>query len=202
MPEKIIHSTKQQTVKLPGGGTVKFFPKFLTKKGADELFKDLKKNPNWIRGIYKMFGKEIPTPRLLWAMRDKNTDITKSYTVTGSTPWTTKMKAVKKRVEKKLDQTLLYAQLNYYRHQDDYIGWHTDSEVMDGDLIASISLGAERKFQMRTIDRSTTTIHEFTLTHGSLLVMDQKAAKGLWKHRVPKSSRKLDGRINITFRNR
>ena len=199
---KVIYDgTQPQTITLPGGGRLIYEPHFLSKLSATRLYNHLDKSANWIQGVYKMFGKDIPTPRLLWAMRDEGSDITKSYKVTGSSVWTKRMVGVKRKVEKKIDAKLLYAQLNYYRDNSDYIGWHTDSEVQPDDLIASISLGQPRKFQFRRIDRSG-KIHEIVLGHGSLLIMDEMAAKGLWKHRLPKTAVKLDGRINITFRNR
>ena len=145
-----------------------------------------------------MFGREVKTPRLLYAMKDKDADISKSYSVTDSMTWTRSMKKIKKMVEKETGKDISYAQLNYYRNGDDYIGFHTDSEVKEGDIIASISLGASRKFVFRNI-KDMNKRHSMVLENSSLLIMDENAAKNYWKHSLPKMKNAKE-RINITFR--
>ena len=56
---------KAKKFKLANSSEVKYVPNFLSKKEAKDLFKDLKDNVPWTYGIYKMYGKEIKTPRLL-----------------------------------------------------------------------------------------------------------------------------------------
>lgn len=167
-----------------------------------------------------MYGKDVPTPRKLSSMMDPaiKLDATGTGTVWNSEtawvkagrPWSRPMLALKQRVEALTGQTVLYAQLNHYSSAVDYIGYHTDSEVQEGDVVASISLGATRRFVFR--DRrakSGPPACEFTLRGGSLVLFDYEAAHLKWKHSVPKV-RKCDGyvdewgwgRINITFRNR
>jgi alkylated DNA repair dioxygenase AlkB len=63
--------------------------------------------------------------------------------------------------------------------------------------IASISLGQERKFQMRP--HSGGSITDFWLEHGSLLLMKPGCQEN-WIHQLPKTSRALKERINLTFR--
>lgn len=183
---------------LEGGGKVTYIPGFLKSDEATKLLNHLKIKVDWTHGVYKMYGKEINTPRLLYAMRDKNEDITKSYNVTGSMEWTSSMKEVRKKVEKVTKYKFKYAQLNYYRTGDDYIGYHTDKEVAPSDIIASISLGAKRRFTFRNIEDTTKKI-TIELEHGSLLIMDEDAAKNKWKHALPKM-KNVKERINITFR--
>ena len=175
-----------------------FFDKILSESKSKKLYDDIIQNTPLEHGIYKMYGKEVKTPRLLWAMRDEEFDIKKSYKVTESSLWSDKIKKLKTKVEKIINKKIKYAQINYYRDGNDYIGWHTDSEVVEGDLIASVSLGATRKFQFRNI--SDDTKHQVLLTNGSLIVFDYSAAKKDWKHRIPKEPKVENGRINITFR--
>lgn len=180
---------------------ITFINNFLDKKTTEKLFNNLTETTPWEQGVYKMFGKDVKTPRLLWAMRDDKFDIEKSYTVTGSSIWNKDIENIKTKVEKIIKKNIKYAQINYYRDGNDYIGWHTDSEVMKGDLIASISIGATRKFQFQPIDKNNKeTKYEVELTNGSLIIFDENAAKTNWKHRIPKQSKVKDGRINITFR--
>ena len=145
-----------------------------------------------------MFGKEVKTPRLLWAVRDKDLDIKKSYKITESSIWNKKIEKIKTKVEKVINKKIKYAQINYYRNGDDYIGWHTDSEVIEGDLIASLSLGVTRKFQFKSISEKEQ--YEIDLTDGSLIIFDESAAKLDWKHRIPKQKNINEGKINLTFR--
>ena len=201
MTKKII-----KKYKLEDGGEIKYIKDFINKKDAQKLFNDLKNNVPWTHGIYKMYGKEIKTPRLLYAMRDDNIDITKSYKVTGSMVWSKPMMKLRDNVEKLCNIKIQYAQLNYYRNGDDYIGYHTDSEMKEGDIIASISLGAERKFILRhkrykTDNTIKINKHEFILNDGSLFIMNYNAGKEYWKHTLPKM-KNVGPRINITFRPR
>ena len=90
--------------------------------------------------------------------------------------------------------------LNFYRDGKDSMGWHSDDETELGNepVIASISLGAARRFQMRhKHDKSLRVTIE--LTHGSCLVMTG-AMQTHWQHQVPKTARQVGGRINLTFR--
>ena len=178
---------------------ITFISNFLDKETTEKLFNNLTKTTPWEQGVYKMFGRDVKTPRLLWAMRDDNFDIEKSYDITGSSIWNNDIKKIKTNVENIIEKNIKYAQINYYRDGNDYIGWHTDSEVMKGDLIASISIGATRKFQFQSIDNKESK-YEIELTNGSLIIFDEDAAKTNWKHRIPKQPKIQEGRINITFR--
>lgn len=172
----------------------------LSKSKSLKLYNKLLGKTPWEHGIYKMFGKDVKTPRLLWAMKDDGFDIGQSYTITGSSIWSKEMEKLKTKVEKIIKKKIKYAQINYYRNGNDYIGWHTDSEVVEGDLIASISLGAARKFQFRSIDKNKKEKYQINLTNGSIVIFDYSAAKKDWKHRIPKEPKIEEGRINITFR--
>jgi len=196
---------KVKNYRLANGGKVQYIDQFLDSNDAKKLYNELLKKVPWTHGVYKMFGKSIKTPRLLYAMRDKNIDITSSYTVTGSMSWIASVKKLRDRIEKFTGKKISYAQLNYYRDGNDYIGYHTDSEIFDGDIIASISLGAVRKFVFRHKEyRTKKNIkkREFYLGNGSLIVMNDNAGKHHWKHALPKMRNIEDGRINITFRPR
>ena len=64
-------------------------------------------------------------------------------------------------------------------------------------VIASVNFGATRKFQLRHIE--TKEKIEIELTHGSLLIM-QGEIQHFWQHQVPKTSKVVNERINLTFR--
>lgn len=188
---------------LDDDSVIEYLENFITKKLHDDLFKELSNEVPWTYGVYNMFGKPIKTPRLLYCMRDADFNVKDVYTITGSMPWTKSMLKLKKLIEEKTGKIYQYAQLNYYRNGDDYIGYHTDSEVQEDDVIASVSLGAARKFSFRDINYKNSKIkktYEMTLNKRSLIIMDENSAKKHWKHSLPKMKNVNDVRINITFR--
>jgi alkylated DNA repair dioxygenase AlkB len=122
----------------------------------------------------------------------------------------------KNRIEKQLGVKFNYGFVNIYETKNDdgtpaehYIGWHSDSEgdIVTSDdgqtTIASISLGDERKFQLRQNYRvgkdTPTTITNVVLEHGSLCTMEKHTQK-MYKHCVPKKKGATKPRINVTFR--
>ena len=90
--------------------------------------------------------------------------------------------------------------LNRYRTGRDGVAWHSDDEEAFGEdpVIASVSLGGTRTFQLRHKRQKGLTA-SVELTHGSLLVM-RGATQRLWLHRVPKTARAVPERLNLTYR--
>ena len=91
--------------------------------------------------------------------------------------------------------------LNYYRHGRDSMGLHADDEPELGarPVIASLSLGATRRFFFRhKRDRSQQGL-ALDLASGSLLVMAGETQAN-WKHGINKVSRPCGPRVNLTFR--
>jgi len=88
-----------------------------------------------------------------------------------------------------------------YRDGHDSMGWHSDDEPELGSspIIASLSLGASRYFDMRGIP-SRHLKHRLELNPGSLLLMSGDTQKN-WQHCVPKQTTVAAARINLTFRN-
>jgi alkylated DNA repair dioxygenase AlkB len=79
------------------------------------------------------------------------------------------------------------------------VGWHADNEPGLGrnPVIASLSLGATRRFQLK--HRQSGQRVAIDLTHGSCLIMGG-ATQHHWLHQVPKTARPVGPRINLTFR--
>jgi alkylated DNA repair dioxygenase AlkB len=90
--------------------------------------------------------------------------------------------------------------LNLYRDGRDGMGWHADDEPELGrnPVIASVSLGAERRFCLRHRRRRDLKI-DLPLPHGSLLCMSG-ATQHHWLHALPKTRRPAGERINLTLR--
>lgn len=89
--------------------------------------------------------------------------------------------------------------INYYRNGADKVGWHSDDEpMMDCSNIASISLGGERVFKFR--DKKThEVVWKQQLETGSLVWM-KEGCQGNLEHEVPKTTKHVEPRLNLTFR--
>jgi alkylated DNA repair dioxygenase AlkB len=168
---------------------------------SDQLFNELRASLHWRQDKIKMFGKEVNIPRLTAWYGDQG----KSYTYSGITMnpdgWTQTLLLIKTRVEKIVGLKFNSVLVNLYRNGKDYVSWHSDDEKELGKnpTIASVSLGATRRFLLRHKSNQALDTIEITLSHGSLLIM-KGTTQHFWKHQIPKSSRVLTERINLTFR--
>jgi alkylated DNA repair dioxygenase AlkB len=90
--------------------------------------------------------------------------------------------------------------INRYRTGGDYMGWHSDDEPELGPapVIASLSLGAERRFLLRLKADHAKKL-EWRLAPGDLLVMRGECQR-LAQHALPKMAGVAGERINLTFR--
>lgn len=182
-------------------GEVIIYRNFFEELESDRLFQELLNNINWRQDKIIFFGKEVDLPRLTAWYGDEN----KSYKYSGITmnpdTWTPTLLAIEERVEKIVEIKFNSVLLNLYRNGKDYVSWHSDDEPELGKnpIIASVSFGATRRFQLRHRSNKDLDTVEVALTHGSLLVM-KGSTQHFWKHQVPKTSKVLTERINLTFR--
>jgi alkylated DNA repair dioxygenase AlkB len=116
-------------------------------------------------------------------------------------PWTTPLAALRQRLEVALGVTFNSVLANLYRDGADSMGWHSDDEASLGPqpVIASLSLGATRRFVLRHRRRRDLQTLTLSLEHGSLLVMAGETQRH-WHHAVPKTRQPVGARINLTFR--
>ena len=96
-----------------------------------------------------------------------------------------------------------YILVHLYVDGNSYIGWHNDKEA-EHSPIASLSLGATRKFRLRGMPKrnelpATGYDYEYCLQSGDLFVM-KPGCQTVWEHTVPKEQTVHDPRINVTFR--
>lgn len=148
----------------------------------------------WKHYKYVIHGKEVTSPRLMHIVRyDKND---KNYK-TESEPLPL-LNVLKNRLEKITKVSFKYAVLNYYRDGKDYIGYHSDNEVVKGSIVVSVSLGATRRFVLKHKFRENVK-HIFMPEDGDVLILNEAAIKTMYKHSVPKMAN-VGPRINITFR--
>lgn len=170
---------------LADGACVMHIPSYVNDPTA--LFAELKSNINWKKFKYKVHGRQVLSPRLMKIMQlDVDDD---------RLPL---LFAIKKRLERITGLEFSYVVLNYYRDGNDYIGYHSDREVGVGQSVVSVSLGAERRFNLKHKYR-TDVKHTFMLGDGDVLILNNTAIKTMYKHSVPKMAN-VGARISLTFR--
>lgn len=175
-------------------------PHFLTTAAADRLFEALRSQVAWEQGQIRLFGKWVQEPRLSAWYGDPGTTYTYSGKQQHPQTWISPLTDTKAEIETATGGLFNSVLLNLYRFGQDSMGWHSDDERELGSMpmIASLNLGATRKFQLRRKDDKTEKI-ELALTHGSLLVMAGET-QACWQHQVPKTKKEIGERINLTFR--
>lgn len=179
---------------------VLFYPGFFGAIEREQLFEALTRDIHWAEQNITIYGKSVKVPRLVaWYG-----DVGKSYTYSGTTmrpePWIPVLLTIKARVEAVANVTFNAVLLNFYRNEQDSMGWHSDDEPELGTnpVIASVSFGATRRFQFK--HKRNSDLHQgVDLTSGSLLLM-RGTTQHFWKHQIPKTKTPLGPRINLTFR--
>jgi alkylated DNA repair dioxygenase AlkB len=179
---------------------------WLSQEAADALFEQLLQDIPWERHRLHMFGRELDAPRLNCWIGDPGAVYTYSRTRFEPRPWTPALQALRERVERSCHSRFNSVLANLYRDGADSMGWHSDDEPELGPqpVIASLSLGATRRFRLRprrphgTRAAAADTLG-LPLTHGSLLCMSG-ATQHLYQHDLPRSARVGGPRINLTFR--
>lgn len=180
-------------------GQYLFFPDFFSKSESDLFLQKLRTDIEWKQESMNMYGKQVNFPRLTAWYGDND----KPYSFSGITLqpkiWSEELIEIKNKIEPLAKVKFNSVLLNLYRSGNDSISWHTDAEKELGKnpVIASVNFGATRKFQLRHI--KTKEKLEIELTHGSLLIM-QGELQHFWQHQVPKTSKPVSERINLTFR--
>lgn len=178
---------------------LRYFPNFLKTEKADFLFKKLLKEIPWEQQNIKLFGKEIPQPRLTAFYAKKGISYKYSGLQLKPEEFSPELLVLKKQSAKLSGFNFNTCLANLYRDGNDSMGWHADDEKVLGKnpVIASISLGGVRSFQFKHKEKQVK--EKIELQHGSLLIM-QGHMQHFWKHQLPKTRKEVGPRINLTFR--
>jgi alkylated DNA repair dioxygenase AlkB len=185
---------------LPKDGKALFLAAFFTEDEAESLFTRLHEEIDWRQDTTQIYGRIIDLPRLTAWYGDLGRHYSYSGIHMDPAPWTSTLTEIKQRVDNAAGTTFNSVLLNLYRDGRDGVSWHSDDErELGGEpVIASLSLGDTRKFAFRHRTEKKLRI-EIALTTGSLLIMSGLSQE-CWDHQIPKTSRKVDPRINLTFR--
>ena len=183
------------------GGLLRFDPNWLSRGESDELFRELRGGIAWSQGTISWFGREVLEPRLTAWFGEAD------YTYTGRTlraaPWPAPIARLRGRIERAAEAPLNAVLVNLYRDGRDSMGMHSDDEPELGanPVVASLSLGAVRRFVLEPKKKSARRVgrYELALGNGALLVM-AGSCQHHYRHGVPKDEHCRSERINLTFR--
>lgn len=181
---------------LPAGFRLE--PDFLPRDEAAHWFAALEASTPWESHSFTIFGRTVPMPRrIAWYGAH-------AYGYSGvvhpSRPMPPALTGLRDRVERACGHPFNCALLNLYRTGRDSMGWHADDDYEAGahSGVASLSLGAVRRFRLRHRDQERPSIG-VDLGPGSLLFM-APGTQASWQHALPRTARAVGPRLNVTFR--
>jgi alkylated DNA repair dioxygenase AlkB len=167
---------------------VDYCPNWLA--GSDEVFELLAGEARWQQRTVHMYDRVLPEPRLTagWdadptesdappILSDMAAALTERYAVGFDRIW-----------------------VNLYRGGADSVAWHGDRNrlVMTRPMVATVSLGARRRFLLRPRGTSR-AVHRLEPGHGDLVVMGGDC-QAEWEHTVPKTAKRVGARMSVTIR--
>lgn len=164
------------------------------------LFATIRDGLVWRQDHIVIHGVRTPVPRLQAWVGDPGTTYAYSGIELDPAPWTDPLLELRRVAAEHADADFDSVLVNRYRSGADALAWHADDEPELGPepVIASVSLGATRRFRLRRRDDHATSVG-LDLPGGSLLVMAGRTQVE-WEHCVPRTARPVGERINLTFR--
>lgn len=179
--------------------TLNYFPDFIEINRQRPIFERLLNELDWQQEHIMLYGKSMPIPRLQAWYGDPNSNYAYSGLTMAPQPWLAILTELKMAVEQHCHCRFNAMLANLYRDQSDSVAWHSDDEHELGDepIIASLSFGDERNFQLK--HKVSGEKLNIPLKTGSLLVMSGETQR-YWQHCLPKTKRLKNARINLTFR--
>jgi alkylated DNA repair dioxygenase AlkB len=176
-------------------GCIDYYPGWVAH--PDRLLGVLRDQIAWEQHAHTFYGHTMLTPRLTAWMGDG--PYSYSGIVNEPAPWPALLAGLRERLRHELGVDFNSCLANLYRDGKDSMGYHSDNEPEMGPrpTIASVSLGDRRRFLLR--HRTTGARWSWDLGEGDLLVMRDESQTD-YTHAVPKTSRPVRPRMNLTFR--
>ncbi|HCH0556491.1 TPA: alpha-ketoglutarate-dependent dioxygenase AlkB, partial [Pseudomonas aeruginosa] len=155
---------------------------WLSARAANVLYETLSVQTPWSVHRIRLFGRWVDSPRLSCWIGDAQAVYRYSGQTFAPHPWTEALAALRDRLRGELGVPFNSVLANLYRDGRDAMGWHSDDEPELGaePVIASLSLGAARRFVLRRRDDHAVK-QALVLEPGSLLVM-RGACQRDWQH--------------------
>lgn len=184
---------------LPHDGSAVLHESFLEPGESEDAFRWLSAHLPWESHDIVVYGRKQREPRLSTWHADDGLSYTYSGLRRTALPFDPVLDGLRQRCSVAAGTTFNSVLVNLYRDGADGVGWHADDEASNGrePVIASLSLGATRRFDLR--HRRDGTRVSVDLVAGSLLVMSG-LSQHCWVHQVAKTRRPVGPRINLTFR--
>ena len=184
---------------LPGDGVVNYYGTLMSANDSNQYLHTLLNNITWKNDEVIVYGKHIVTKRKIAWYGDESYKYTYSNRSKYALPWTDELLILKEMVEVQSGETFNSCLLNLYHNGSEGMTWHSDAEkdLKKEAAIASLSLGAERKFSFK--HKKNKNVISLVLQNGSLLVMKEEIQKH-WLHSLPTTKKTNLPRINLTFR--
>ena len=172
-----------------------YMPNFCVKS----LLLDLDNEIAWRQDTIKIFGKTNLLPRQTAYYGDEGVHYVYSGIVNYPQVWTPALNALRLSLSDALGADFNAVLVNRYADGSHHMGYHADDEAELGisPLIASISFGATRRFLVKSCDGRERFAQD--LEDCSLLIMGG-SFQHHYRHALAKTKRKVDLRINLTFR--
>jgi alkylated DNA repair dioxygenase AlkB len=172
-------------------GDARYWPEFLDPADSAALAEELRATTHFHADYRMMYGRRVAVPRETAARGDRMPQ-----------PWTPRLLATRDRIAALLGTWFDYVFVNRYRDGRDSVAWHGDREAEHHPVIASLSLGATRRFDFRpktAPDWAAPRPITLELADGDLVVMAGETQQW-WEHRVRKDPAIHEERLNLTFR--
>ena len=182
------------------GAQLRLARRWLAPEQAQALVPRLLEQVHWEVHRIRLFGRQVASPRLSCWIGDAGATYRYSGTRFEPRPWSPALAGLRGRLQEELGLAFNSVLANRYRDGADAMGWHSDDEPELGPqpLIASLSLGATRRFVLRRRDDHARRL-SLELEPGSLLLMAGDTQRH-WQHALPRTARPVGERINLTFR--
>jgi len=181
---------------------VRLLPDFLSSEAATDLFEELIA----LQGSHKQVivlpdGTEYVSDLMAKFFMDAELTSSEHFSeVWGDrAEWTDSLRAVRDRIEELTNVYFHLARGIYYVDGTEGMAFHSDPSAYGStSMIASLSLGAERKFSFRSITDPEDTL-TISLPPGSLLLMGE-GCQEKYQHALPEDPACNSPRLNLTFR--
>lgn len=178
---------------------LKLIDNFLDETYSKELFNYLKNNINWCNELLSVTNEKVKIKRHMAYLYDEEKYYHYANLYFKGSVWDEKTKELLYKVNNYCEHEFNSVLLNMYKDGKDTIQWHSDKEKELGDfaVIASINLGASRKFWY--LNKETGEKDFVTCKNGDLLIMNAGFQENFLHAILPEKEIK-DSRISLTFR--
>ena len=180
---------------------VRYQSSWLPQSTADSMLRDLLAETPWTQHRVRIFGRDLPSPRLSAWIGDPGASYTYSRVRHEPLAWTPTLALLRSQLRAEFGIDFNSVLANRYRDGSDSMGWHADDEAELGPepVIASVSLGATRQMRFRSRAAGARGSVAVALEHGSLLWM-AGGTQQHYQHAISKTRADVGERINLTFR--